>query len=47
MNDGDNCKIKPGRWGLYIHHDCNAHKYDSYPEYIPGTFDSRDKKVAA
>lgn len=47
MSDGDNCRIRPGVWGLYIHHECNAHKYDSRPEYIPGTFDSRDKKVSA
>ena len=41
MKDGDNCRIKPGTWGLYIHHDCTAHKHDTYPEYIPGTFASR------
>lgn len=46
MRDGDLCKIKRGRWGLYIHHDCAEHKYDSYPEYIPGTFDSRDRTAA-
>jgi hypothetical protein len=44
--DGDNCKIKPGVWGLYIHHECRAHKYDTAPEYIPGTFESRDRKAA-
>lgn len=45
MSDGDNCKIKPGTWGLYIHHDCMEHKYDSAPEYIPGTFESRDRNA--
>jgi len=45
MNDGDRCKVKPGTWGLYIHHECAAHKYDSYPEYIPGTFESRDRNT--
>jgi len=42
MNE-DNCKIRPGTWGLYIHHECAAHKYDSAPEYIPGTYESRKK----
>jgi hypothetical protein len=46
MSDGDNCRIKAGEFGLYIHHDCNGHKYDSQPEYIPGTFASRDPKAA-
>jgi hypothetical protein len=44
--NGDNCKIRPGRWGLYVHHECTAHKHDSTPEYIPGTFDSRDRNAA-
>jgi hypothetical protein len=43
MRDGDNCKIKPGTWGLYIHHECNEHKFDTFPEYIPGTYESRKK----
>lgn len=45
--NGDTCRVKPGRWGLYIHHDCPAHKYDAFPEYIPGTFENRDKEKAA
>jgi len=44
MNE-DNCKIKPGTWGLYIHHECEAHKYDTRPEYIRGTFESRDRSA--
>lgn len=44
--NSDNCRIKAGRWGLYIHHECPAHKYDTGPEYIPGTFDSRERAAA-
>jgi hypothetical protein len=39
----DKCKTRPGPWGLYIHHECDAHKHDTFPEYIPGTFESRDR----
>ena len=47
MSPQDNCKIKPGRWGLYVHHECNPHLKAQGPEYINGTFKSRDKSIGA
>jgi hypothetical protein len=45
MSAGDNCRIAQGMWGLYIHHDCLAHKYDLLPEYVKGSFDSRKQET--
>jgi len=44
--NGHNCRIKPGTWGLYIHHECSQYLKDKGPEYIPGTFESRDRSAA-